>query len=73
MESTLSQNLKAKSIISKNKKENTKLKCPCIRRLILSILKIRTVASTTSDAVTNKTVGAENKTESEASLKTDKK
>ena len=76
MESTLSQNLKAKSKISKNKKQKTKLECPCIRRLILSILKkknISTEASATSDAATNKTTGAENKTESEISDKTKKK
>lgn len=76
MESTLSQNLKAKSKISKNKKEKTKRECPCIRRLILSILKkkkIGTEVLTTSDADTNKTSSAENKTESETSLKTKKK
>lgn len=76
MESTLSQNLKAKSNISKNKKQEIKLVCPCIRRLILSTLKkkkISTVASTTSDATINKTAAAENKTESETSLKTKKK
>lgn len=63
MESTLNQKLKAKSRM-----------CPCIKRIILVILKknkLSTVASTTSDAATNKI--AENKMESEASFKTKKK
>lgn len=65
MESTLSQKLKAKSKM-----------CPCIRRIILAILKkkkISTEASTASDDATNKTAGAENKTESEYSFQTKKK
>lgn len=76
MESTLSQNLKAKSKISNNKKEKAKLECPCIKRFILSILKKKKIsgeASTTSEAATHKTDGAENKTVSEASLKNVKK
>jgi hypothetical protein len=76
MDSTLSQNLKAKSKISKNNKQNTRLECPCIMRLILSFLKKKKIsneASATSDATTNKTVGAENTTESKAPLKTMKK
>ncbi len=75
MESTLSQNLKAKSKISKNEKQKTKFECPCIRRLILSTLKkkkISTEASATSDAATNKSAVAENKPESEISRKTKK-
>lgn len=76
MESTLSQKLNARSKISKKINEKTKFECPCIRRMILSILKkrqISTGASTTSDTDTNKTASAENKTESEASLKPKKK